>query len=276
MTYSIKDNMTAAQDDRYKRGRLQPFIDIHCHCLPDFDDGPRTMPEAIALCRMLFKEGIDTVVATPHQLGYFDGCNEASKVRDAVSGLNNRLRSEGIPLKVLAGGEVRVDERICSLLDADEILTLADGGRYILIELPSFVLIDIEPLLIELTSKGLKVIISHPERNKPLLKQPQMLAKWLEHSVHLQVTASSLLGDFGLKARKAAWNFLSSGRAMLVATDSHDINDITPRIRAAFGNISTNLGKDLARLVCIENPSRVINGQDIVTDRRHNQQETGI
>lgn len=276
MTHPVKDNMIADQDGRPKRRRLQTFTDIHCHCLPGLDDGPKTMAEAIALCRMLFEEGIATVVATPHQLGYFDGCNDAAKVRDAVYGLNNTLRSEGIPLKVLPGGEVRVDERICRLLDADKILTLADGGRYILLELPSFVLIDIEPLLIKLASMGLQTIISHPERNKPLLMQPHMLSRWLEFSVHLQITASSLLGDFGPEAHKAAWNFLSSGWAMLVATDSHDTNVITPRIKAAFGHISTKLGKDLARLVCIENPSRVINGQDIVTDRRHNQQEVGL
>jgi len=276
MTHFVKDNMIAAQDSHPKRRRLQPFTDIHCHCLPGLDDGPKTMAEAIALCRMLFEEGIATVVATPHQLGYFDGCNEAVKVRDAVYGLNNTLRSEGIPLKVLPGGEVRVDERICRLLDADKILTLADGGRYVLLEFPPFVLIDIEPLLIELTSMGLQAIISHPERNQPLLMQPHMLSRWLEFSAHLQITASSLLGDFGPEAHKAAWNFLSSGWAMIVATDSHDINVITPRIKAAFRCISAKLGKDLARLVCIENPSRVINGQDIVTDSRHNQQEVGL
>jgi len=233
------------------------------------------MAEALALCQMLFEEGIATVVATPHQLGYFDGCNDAVKVRDAVYRLNKKLRSGGIPLKVLPGGEVRVDERICRLLDADKILTLADGGRYVLLELASFVLIDIEPLLIELTSMGLKVIVSHPERNKPLVTQPRMLSKWLELSAHLQITASSLLGDFGPEAHKAAWNFLSSGWATLVATDSHDTNVITPRMRAAFGRISKRLGEDVARMVCIENPSRVINGQDIVLGRRHNQQEVG-
>ncbi len=275
MTHFVKDNIIDAQDSHPKRRRWQKFTDIHCHCLPGLDDGPKTMAEALALCRGLVEEGIAVVVATPHQLGYFDGCNEAVKVRDAVYRLNKRLRSGSIPLKVLPGSEVRVDERICRLLDADKVLTLADGGRYVLLEFPPFVLIDIEPLLIELTSMGLQAIISHPERNKPLVTQPRMLSRWLELSAHLQITASSLLGDFGPEAKRAAWNFLSSGWATLVATDSHDVNFIMPRIKAAFRCISAKLGEDLARLVCIENPSRVVNGQDIVPVSLHNQQEVG-
>jgi len=44
-------------------------------------------------------------------------------------------------------------------------------------------------------------------------------------------------------------------------------------MRAAFGRINTRLGKDLAHLVCIENPSRVINGLDILPVPLYNQQE---
>lgn len=275
MTHSVNDNVIDDQNSHLKRLRQQPFTDIHCHCLPGLDDGPKTMAEALALCRGLVEEGIAAVVATPHQLGYFNGCNEAVKVRDAVYRLNKKLKSGGIPLKVLPGGEVRVDERICRLLDADKILTLADGGRYILLELPHFAFVDIEPLLVELTSMGLQTIISHPERNKPLATQPRALHRWLEHSVHLQITASSLLGDLGPQARKAAWHFLRSGWATLVATDSHDINVIRPRMRAAFRRINKRLGEDLARLVCIENPSRVVNGQDILPISVRDQQEVG-
>src|SRR3954452_24202699 len=45
-----------------------PMIDLHHHCLPGVDDGPRTMPEAVDLCRMSADEGIETIVATPHVL----------------------------------------------------------------------------------------------------------------------------------------------------------------------------------------------------------------
>jgi protein-tyrosine phosphatase len=273
MIDSVNGNTIDSQNDHFKRHKWEKFTDIHCHCLPGLDDGPATMAESLALCRRLVEEDIATVVATPHQLGRFEGCNEAARVREAVRSLNESLTNSGIPLKVVPGGEVRVDERVCELLKADEILTLADGSRYILLELPYQVFIDIEPLLTELASMGIQSVISHAEKITPLATQPRVLLRWLEHSAYLQITASSLVGDFGLEVQKTAWHFLISGWATLVATDSHDINGRRPRMRVAFGRISARLGKDLAHLVCIKNPSRVINGQDILPVSLYDQQE---
>ena len=44
------------------------MIDIHHHCLPGVDDGPRDWDEAVALCQMAAADGITTIVATPHVL----------------------------------------------------------------------------------------------------------------------------------------------------------------------------------------------------------------
>jgi len=273
MIDSVNANYIDAQNDHLKGYRWEKFTDIHCHCLPGLDDGPATMAESLALCRRLAAEGIATVVATPHQLGRFKDRNKAARVREAVRSLNEALKNSSITLKVVPGGEVRVDERVCELLEADEILTLANGGRYILLELPCQVSIDITLLLTELASMGVQSVISHAERIAPFVAQPQILLTWLEHSAHVQITASSLVGDFGLEIQRTAWSFLTSGRATLVATDSHDINGRRPRMRAAFRRISTRLSKDLAHLVCVENPLRVINGQDILPVSLYDQQE---
>ena len=272
MEDTVNGNMIDTQNDHFKRHKWEKFTDIHCHCLPGLDDGPTTMAESLALCRRLVAEGIATVVATPHQLGRFEGYNEPVRVREAVRSLNEELTKNSIALKVVPGGEVRVDGRVCQLLEADKILTLADGGKYILLELPHQVFIDIEPLLAELASAGIHSVISPAERNAPLATQHKVLLSWLEHSTHLQVTASSLVGDFGLALQRTAWGFLTSGWATLVATDSHDTNVRKPRMRAAFRRIGKKLGEDIAHLVCIENPSRVVNGQHIVPVSLYNRQ----
>lgn len=263
MTRQVNDNLLETKhisDDRFARGY---YVDIHCHCLPGVDDGPATMSESLALCLALVDEGTTTVIATPHQLGRFSGCNEATQVREAVSALNEELKSNDITLRVKPGADVRVDERICQLLEADKLLTLADGGKYLLLELPHEVLIDIEPLLTDLASMGVHAILSHPERHAGLATEPGILLKWLGCSAHLQVTAGSLLGDFGPIAQRFAWQLLGSGWASLVATDCHDLDGRRPCMGAAFERISDKLGQTIAKLVCIENPSRVLKGQDI-------------
>ena len=98
-----------------------------------------------------------------------------------------------------------------------------------------------------------------------IMVRPNLLFRWLEHSTNLQITASSLLGDFGYEAERSAWDLLTSGWAGFVATDSHNIDSRRPNIKAAFRRITMNLGEDLARLVCFENPLRVINGQDVLS-----------
>jgi protein-tyrosine phosphatase len=131
-------------------------------------------------------------------------------------------------------------------------------------------------MLRELVSIGVKPIISHAERITALSKEPNILLKWLEHSTNLQITASSLLGDFGIEAERAAWNFLTSGWARLVATDSHDINSRRPEMRAAYELITTKLGKEMANKVCIENPLRVIKAMDISSGSIFEKQEANL
>jgi len=239
------------------------YVDVHCHCLPGLDDGPATMSESLALCRALVVDGIPTVIATPHQLGRFSECNGAAQIREAVLALNEELKGNDIALRVVPGGDVRVDERICKLLEEDKVLTLADGDKYILLELPHEVFIDIEPLLTDLASMGILAIVSHPERHPGLAKNSDVLLKWLECSARLQVTAGSLLGYFGPAAQKIGWQLLSSGWVSLVATDCHDLDGRRPCMKAAFKCINDKLGETIAKLVCIENPLRVLRGQDM-------------
>jgi len=262
MKQNTDDNLAAGNDSG--GFVVQRCVDIHCHCLPAIDDGPETMADAIALCRALVADGISTVIATPHQLGRFNDCNHSDRVRHAVAALNEELKKNDIDLSAVPGGDVRVDERICSLLEKDEILTLADGKKYILLELPHRSFIDIEPLLIDLDALGIQSIISHPERHPVLAKRPEVLLKWLTHSAHVQITTSSLLGTFGSRIQRSAWQFLDSGIASIVATDAHNLNVRRPCISTAYQQISLKLNRHIAHLVCIENPLRILNAQDLV------------
>ena len=75
------------------------------------------------------------------------------------------------------------------------------------------------------------------------------------------------------EVQKVALSFIESGKATLVATDSHNTNLRRPRMRAAYELISSRFDEDTANLVCIENPSRVINGQDILSVSLYEQQK---
>ena len=48
---------------------MPPLVDIHCHPLPELDDGAKNWDEALAMARIAVEDGIACIVATPHQLG---------------------------------------------------------------------------------------------------------------------------------------------------------------------------------------------------------------
>ena len=164
----------------------------------------------------------------------------------------------------MPGGDVRIDERITNLIETDKIQTLADGGKYILLELPTRIFIDIEPLLIELEEKGIHAIISHPERHFVLCRKYNLLPKWLRRSSHLQITAGSLIGDFGQEAQKAAWDFLSMGMVSFIATDAHNLRGRKPKMKIAHTEICNELSSEIAHMVCVENPIRLLEGREIL------------
>ena len=254
--------MDAPQTDAQRR-RLERFgaadsVDIHCHCLAGLDDGPRTVEESVALCRALAADGFTTVVATPHQLGRYDRSNGGPAVRAAVASLRATLAAERVPLNVLPGADVRIDERILTLLGANEVLTVGDAGGYLLLELPHDTYIDPAPMIRLLSTRGLRAIVTHPERQEHVRRKPGVVLPWLRAGALLQLTAGSLLGKFGRGAEDAAWQWLAAGSATLVATDSHDTDRRPPCMTQAIDAIERRLSLEVARAVCVTNPARVL------------------
>jgi protein-tyrosine phosphatase len=215
------------------------------------------------LCEALVADGITTVIATPHQLGGYDHVNVAGRIRQAVADLSSELADAAIPLELAPGGDVRVDERLLRLLEADEILTAADGGRHLLLELPHNFLVDPMPIIVALEQRGVQTIMTHPERHRYLANADGRMAKWIEAGAALQITAGSLLGDFGPLANDVGWRLVHAGMVSLVATDAHDADRRPPCLTAALAALEQELGRDGARLLCIENPQLVFTGERI-------------
>jgi protein-tyrosine phosphatase len=251
------------QQRRLDEFRTSRCVDVHCHCLPGLDDGPATLEESLVLCEALARDGITTVVASPHQLGRYDRLNSAGVIREAVAELSAALASQSIPLEILPGGDVRIDERLVRLLEADEVVTVADVGYHLLLELPHELFVDPMPTIDLLREHGVQSILTHPERHSYLHGPLDWAADWVKHGAVLQVTAGSLLGDFGSHAFELGWALVEAGLVSLVATDAHDAVRRPPRMTAALMSLAERVGEDAARLLAIDNPQLVLNGQPI-------------
>ncbi|TWU25784.1 tyrosine-protein phosphatase [Bythopirellula polymerisocia] len=254
---------------RLEAFQVERCVDIHCHLLPGLDDGPPTLESSMQLAQALVEDGITTVMATPHQLGRYDRMNSAELIRAEIQELSSALASAGIPLEILPGGDVRIDERLPHLLDEGEIGTLADKGRHLLLELPHDFLIDPLPTIELLDARGIQSIITHPERYRYLAGKEPMLQSWVQAGAVIQLTAGSLLGDFGRRAHAQAWAIVQANLASLIATDAHDTQHRPPRLSAALAALTEQLGSETASQLCLANPLQVYQGTTIASPLRN-------
>lgn len=44
------------------------MIDIHCHILPQLDDGPKSLEQSLEMCQQAVENGYTDIIATPHHL----------------------------------------------------------------------------------------------------------------------------------------------------------------------------------------------------------------
>jgi protein-tyrosine phosphatase len=243
------------------------FVDIHCHLIPEIDDGAKSWDESLAMAAMAADDGIATVIVTPHQLGAY-AHNGGDLIRQRTEALQSELDGRGIPLQVLPGADVRIEEGMLEGLRSGDVLTLADRRRHVLLELPHELYFPLDELLGNLRHLGLTGILSHPERNQGLLKRPSLVESLVDRGCLMQVTAGSIVGGMGAGPREMAEWMLTEGLVHFLATDAHGPKARRPLMRRAFERAAELIGDEPAYEICALNPARVARGQEISAVRR--------
>jgi protein-tyrosine phosphatase len=234
------------------------LIDLHFHCLPRIDDGPASWDEAVALCRLAAKEGTKKIVATPHVFRD-PWINSNPVVRGRlVAALNSRLK--GSP-RVVAGCEYLFSDQVISLIQRRGAtpLTGLGEGAYLLIEFdPGHVPSRTAALFHEIQVLGVHPVIAHPERNLVFAREPRRLAELVHRGAAVQITAASLLGEFGRTARKACDDFFRMGIVHVVASDAHSLRSRPPRLAAAYTTVRAEWGEEAALGLFGRNPRAIL------------------
>jgi protein-tyrosine phosphatase len=233
-------------------------IDVHFHCLPRLDDGPATWEDAVGLCRAAAAEGTTRIVATPHVLrGAWANANPVVRAR-LVAALNERLG--GSP-RILAGCEYWFSDDAVSLAKKGPAspLTGLSSGAYLLVEFaPGALPAGAAHAFHELRVRGIHAVVAHPERHPAFVKEPERLADLVARGALAQVTAGSLLGEFGRAAQKACEDFFRRGLVHLVASDAHSLARRPPRLAPARERIRRKWGKEAEQGLFVDNPEAVL------------------
>lgn len=237
------------------------MIDIHCHILPNIDDGAKDMEEAVEMARIAYKEGITKIVATPHYIE--DGEFISKGLDDKVEKLNNILKEKEIDLEVLTGNEVYITPNMVSLVENRYINTI-NNNKYLLIELP---FLDIpnytEDIIFKLNLIGITPIIAHPERNKIVSENLNILVKYIDMGALCQINSGSIIGKFGKETMKTALNLIKYNMAHVVASDGHSMRGRKPSLREAYEKVMSLYGNEKAKEFFYINTQKIVEGKEI-------------
>jgi protein-tyrosine phosphatase len=259
----------AYQSGTSGRGPLhgKSMIDLHCHILPDIDDGPATMDEAVAMCRIASDDGIRTIVATPHyRPGWYESAIEQRTSR--LRYLQHLLRSERINITILYGAELTISPELPVLLDTEPLLTINGKGKYFLVELPFHkALPNWDSFLLSLIPLGKIPILAHPERNAWLRKEPGNLLAFVRAGGLVQITGGSLLGQEGREVQEFATCLVRNSLVHAIASDAHEAQVRTPLLSEAVKVASSATDHEYASDLVTRYPEMIVAGKDFVHRR---------
>jgi protein-tyrosine phosphatase len=239
------------------------MIDFHCHLLPGVDDGPETLSESLAMCEVARKDGIETIVATPHftEQSLDDAQNRYQEILIAYQQLTEALVD--IPLEVVLGFEVALFPELPILVSQLPELSIAGLNKHLLVELPfqEYPRYS-EQAFFELQTMGITPIIAHPERNLGLQSDPALLGTLVERGILAQATASSFLGKSGRKARRTLEDWCKKGYIHIVGTDAHSPRRRPPTLTPSFKVLRRWVGVGRIEWM-LDAPKSILAGEEV-------------
>src|SRR3990172_135669 len=227
----------------------QNMIDIHCHLLPNVDDGPTSWEESLEMARIASHDGIRIAVTTPHWIQRTKWEPSPNEIKKKVEEFNKKLKEKEITITIVPGMEVGISENLPKLVSSGEVLTLGDSD-YLLIEIPFVSLpFGIEEIIFNLKVMGIYPILAHPERNQELQKNPKRILELVNAGAFIQVTAGSFCGHFGEQAKRCVIQFAKLGVLHAVASDAHSVKERTPILTSGLKILEEFIGKEQLQLL---------------------------
>lgn len=244
------------------------MIDIHAHILPGVDDGAVDLAEAITMGRQAYLDGTRYICCTSH-LNADENAIETLCERDKLrESLQRVFYSQGINVTLLGGAEWMVSPELIDILCQSPLATLGKS-RAFLFEMsrysPCAFLHEFVKIAV---AEGFQPIFAHPERYPSITAYnfDSVLAPIVQAGAKLQLTASSLTGNFGRPVETIALLIAKRfSTNLLIASDTHDSVHRKPGLSEGLNvinkthpNLDALILKQTQSLLNVPYPSRTV------------------
>jgi len=147
------------------------------------------------------------------------------------------------------------------------VFTINNNRKYVLLELPFG---DVPPyaddLFFQLSMKGFKPILAHPERNARLNQNHKMIFDIVNRGTYMQINSGSITGQFGGRIRRLTDDMLARNCVHFVASDAHNASTRPMKMSEAYAHVRDQFGPEMAKRLFYSNPLHAIRGENLETD----------
>lgn len=225
---------------RQKRGQNgnEMVVDFHSHILPALDDGSRNIQESAEMLRIMERQGIDCLVATPHF--YPDRTVLLDFLRERERAYNE-IASCDLPDRPLLkrGAEVAFFRGIGKSEQLDCLCI--ENTELLLLEMPfrNWTLQDCAEIE-EIMDKGYIPILAHVERFYSLQRNPSAFQAIMRLPLYIQLNAEAFAS---FRIRRIAFKIIDSGRPILLGSDCHNVKERYPNLPAGRKALQKKYGE---------------------------------
>lgn len=216
------------------RGKM---IDMHCHVLPEVDDGAQSMEQTMEMLRIACREGIEAMIVTPHFKG---GHRSASPetVQERLRKVQEEIEEQGLDIRLYPGNEILYFTGVEELLEREEVLTLNGTDRVLIEFLPTAEYTYLRNALDGVRAQGYTPVLAHVERYECMVKKPERVRELRHMGVEIQINAQSAEGRMGKGVRHFLYTLLREKLVDYVGTDAHNAEGRAPGFQECYRQLT--------------------------------------
>ncbi len=236
------------------------MVDFHSHILYGVDDGSENREMSIEMIEQSIGEGVTHLALTPHHIEgiYTRAVDNKEEYLQKFNELGKIFEGR---ITLVPSLEIMFHENILEGLEEGTLMGYG-GTKTVLIE---YNLVDYplasEAVFYNLKNAGYQVILAHPERNKALQEDVEILYHLRNLGVLFQLNAGSLKGQFGHTVKVFAEKLVENNLIHAVGSDGHKPHQRNMKIRYAYDRIKA-INQPLYENIT-ENAIMLIQGEDV-------------